>query len=230
MKKILLKVIPSHKVYVEPFVGSGALYFYKEPSQKEVISDLDSQLIRDYKLIKKISNPSRLLTNLDTITKLEKFISKRHNTPEALLTEAIIRRCNGFGGNYITNNTVYKPSNPFNKLKNIDKYQERMRNTSILLANYKDVLKKYDSVDTFFYLDPPYEDSDKLYENDKIDYSEMATILSKLKGKFLLSLNDSSNIRNIFKQFKQKRFMIKTLGNVGIGSNKTRKEILIYNY
>lgn len=44
----------------------------------------------------------------------------------------------------------------------------------------------------------------KIYVNSvssEMDYKEMAKLLSKIKGKFIISLNDGSNIRSIFKQF-----------------------------
>ena len=52
----IVKLLPDHKVYVEPFVGSGAVYFHKEPSSKEVINDLDKELISGYKLVKQVSS------------------------------------------------------------------------------------------------------------------------------------------------------------------------------
>ena len=50
-------------------------------------------------------------------------------------------------------------------LNNIDKYKERLKGTVILSEDYKSVIDKYDSKATFFYLDPPYENSKDLYNN-----------------------------------------------------------------
>lgn len=41
----LAELIPPHHSYVEPFFGSGALLFTKEPSDIETINDLDSDVI-----------------------------------------------------------------------------------------------------------------------------------------------------------------------------------------
>jgi DNA adenine methylase len=40
------------KVYVEPFGGSGAVLFAKEPSQIEVYNDLYSDLVNFYKVLR----------------------------------------------------------------------------------------------------------------------------------------------------------------------------------
>lgn len=231
----LLKKIPEHKTYVEPFVGGGALYFAKEPAEKEVINDLDKTLMRDYNLVKRSRDISKFPKQLNTIEKLQRFLSRKHTTPEEQLVEAMIRRCNGFGGRYITNKKVYHPSNPYTKLKKLEDYKQRLSNTIIKSADYKLILKQYDSNTTFFYLDPPYENSDGLYNDSSINLEELKTVLSKLKGKFLLSLNDSANVRRVFQGFKQQRFTLRLSGNVGKLSDRpdfkrTRKEILISNY
>ena len=59
----------------------------------------------------------------------------------------------------------------------------------------------------------------------------MADRLKKLKGKFLLSINDSAEIRETFKDFKIMGLAVKGGGqaNTDIGV-KIRKELFIKNY
>ena len=49
--KALISLFPAHRTYVEPFLGGGAVFFRKEPSEVEVINDLDGKLVADYRLI-----------------------------------------------------------------------------------------------------------------------------------------------------------------------------------
>jgi DNA adenine methylase len=226
LAKRIIKLIPEHSVYVEPFFGGGAVYFRKEPSEREVINDLDSDLIRDYKLLATIRS-REFPKSLNTVTKIQRFVDNPPNSQVADLTYAILTRCNGFGGQ--EGERMYTDSNPFSKLKKIDEYQERMKNTKLLNKDYRTVIKQYDSPDTFFYLDPPYEDSADLYEEGSMDYEDMRKRLDKVKGKWLLSINNSKYIRDVFKGYTMKRILVKAKSNNIIGG-KNRTELLIANY
>ena len=41
--KTLLRLIPSHRVYVEPFAGGATLFFAKEPSEVEILNDINGR-------------------------------------------------------------------------------------------------------------------------------------------------------------------------------------------
>ncbi|MFB9994102.1 DNA adenine methylase [Deinococcus oregonensis] len=47
--------LPEHDVYVEPFFGSGAVFFHKEPARVEIINDLDSNVITAFRVIREQS-------------------------------------------------------------------------------------------------------------------------------------------------------------------------------
>lgn len=49
--KDLVKNIPDHHTYVEPYFGSGALFFNKQPSDIETINDLDSDVTNLFRCI-----------------------------------------------------------------------------------------------------------------------------------------------------------------------------------
>jgi hypothetical protein len=51
-----------------------------------------------------------------------------------------------------------------------------------------------------------------------------------VKGKWLMSINDSPNIRRIFKGYFYKAFVVKAKNKVGSIGSKDRKELLISNY
>ena len=69
--------------------------------------------------------------------------------------------------------------------------------------DYKDIFKLYDSESTFFYLDPPYYKKEFLYEGCKnytTDFHiELKNEIVKLKGKFALSYEDCTFIRELYK-------------------------------
>ena len=231
---LLISYFPDdYTIYVEPFVGSGAVYWKKKPTAKEIINDLDSKLIQDYRLLKNTAD-RRFRKDMDTVPEIQAFVDKTPRTDADKLAHGVVSRCNRWMGK--ETGDIYRPSNPYNKLRNIDAYQERMKNTKIENMSYEKVIQKYDSPTTFFFLDPPYEETKatgKLYEHGGMtfDFQKMRDVLSKVKGKWLLTINDSPNIRSIFKGFYYRPLTVfaKSMVKGTIGS-KDRKELIIANY
>jgi len=61
MAKLLCRLIPPHRVYVEPFAGGAALFFAKKPSPIEVLSDIDCRLIEFYRTVRELDSLDELL-------------------------------------------------------------------------------------------------------------------------------------------------------------------------
>ena len=92
------------------------------------------------------------------------------------------------------------------------------------------VIKKYDGKNTFMFIDPPYESSDNLYKDDSFSYEELARSLNGAKCKFMITLNDSKNIRTIFKGYKIRGYTVKAVSVLGRIAGKDRREVMITNY
>src|SRR4029077_3138670 len=89
--------------------------------------------------------------------------------------------------------------NPESLPQLLRKTHERLLHVQLECLPYQEILRKYDRDYTFFYLDPPYFDRPHYKFNfEEKDYRELADRLKKLKGKFLLSINDVPAIRRIF--------------------------------
>lgn len=238
MRNQIIPLIPNHKVYVEPFVGGGAIYWNKKPAELEVISDIDKALIDGYNDIKSANTTlSEYPEDLNTIEKLTQFLHKPNKTKEEKLTEKLIIANNGYSSHPVRKTLViYASTNPHTKTQKIDEYKQRMKNTIIKNQDYKQVIDDYDSEDTVFYLDPPYvandkHENNKMYKNNKMDFEELSNILSNIKGKFLLSINEHPVITGLFKKFKTRKLKLTT--NAGTTSRigrKPRVELLITNF
>lgn len=110
-------------------------------------------------------------------------------------------------------------------LKKINEIKNKVDHAIILNKSYEYVIEKYDSTDTFFYLDPPYDNSKGLYEHFEIDMNNLFNILDNIEGKFLLSFSNNKEVKTIFKKFDI--IKIKTFYE---STHKIKTEILIKNY
>ena len=90
-------------------------------------------------------------------------------------------------------------------------------------------IEKYDREHTFFYLDPPYWETEGYGVPFPFEqYERMADALRRIKGKAIVSLNDPPDIRRAFDGFE-----IDPCGityTVGGGKGADRKEVIIYSW
>ena len=56
----ILDNLPVHEIYLEPFFGSGAIFFNKEPARLETVNDLDGNVVNLFKVIRE--RPQELAT------------------------------------------------------------------------------------------------------------------------------------------------------------------------
>jgi DNA adenine methylase len=114
--------------------------------------------------------------------------------------------------------------------KDLKNYQYKLLKASILNKDFREVIKEYDAEDSFFYLDPPYSKNLKYwnYGLPFITNKELATALESIKGKFLMSYDDTEENREVFKDFNIEE--IQTLYAVKSKGNKIVCEIIISNF
>ena len=44
--------IPKHRNYVEPFLGSGAIFFNKKPAYLEILNDMDGDVVNFFRVLR----------------------------------------------------------------------------------------------------------------------------------------------------------------------------------
>src|ERR1035437_4759118 len=119
--------------------------------------------------------------------------------------------------------------NPERIPKLIENTARRLQNAQIESLPYEQVIRKCDRPSTFFYLDPPYYGK-KLYQFnfEKEDFEQLAGILSRLKGKFILSLNDVPEVRRIFAQFQMQQIQLAYSAQRKVGARFC--EVIVKNF
>ena len=234
LKDAIIKLIPKHNIYVEAFVGGGAVFFGKEPSEKEVVNDLDADIFHVYSDMK---TDGEKMINKDFKPSREKFNRLKNQKTFNSKTERLYRNLylsrNSFRGNrrsYIGEKSEKEKehANVGLQYKNTD-FKDRLKDVKITNKDWKRLINKYDSKDTFFYLDPPYSTAsdNKDYEYNDVTIDELYDTLKNIKGKFLLSYDHNKEIKNKFKGFRVRT--VKTTYNP-MGAPINKKEYLISNY
>ena len=122
------------------------------------------------------------------------------------------------------------------KLKN-DYYREHIdRITFIENMDFQDVVEKYDSPTTYFYMDPPYYKTEDYYSNHMFTiqtHQRLATCLQNIQGKFSLSYYEFPQLLEWFPKdqyrWETKEFPKSAAARKDTAQNKG-VELLIMNY
>ncbi len=202
-----------HKIYAEPFVGMGGVFLQREHKPKsEVINDVNKELVTFFRVLSR-HYPQFMDTLKFQICSRADFERLQHTDPETLTdleraARFLYLQRIAFGGKSYNQTFGVSPDRPsrfdVNKLTPLlADLNERMNSVVIECLPYLEFIEKYDSPETLFYLDPPYFGTETIYglNFSRNDFAVLAEALGKLKGRFLLSINDRPEIREIFSSF-----------------------------
>lgn len=244
-KKLLAKTIVPiiekipHNIYCEPFVGMGGIFFRRTKRPKcEAINDINNELVNMFRMVERFPDYLADMLKFKICSRAE--FKRMLATPPLLLTELeravrfLYLQKTAFGGKVRSQAFGVDLSRVrFSSKRVIPQIQalhERLSNVYIECLPYAEFIKRYNRVDTLFYLDPPYWNCENDYGKGtfcKADFDELAKLLKGIKGKFILSINDVPEIRQIFKAFYIKE--VQTTYTVGTQSGKQAAELLISN-
>ncbi len=203
------------KYFIDIFGGSGTVLLNIDSGNK-VYNDKDPELANLFKVIK-YSYPE-LNSMLMKITKTkETFLNyyenkiaidfPRDNVYSAFLT--FYKYNVSFGGMGETYNTREKSiyTNLVRKIDLLDHIKMEIKKWTVENRDYAYILKKYDSEDAFFYLDPPYPGKNWYNFNfTHEDFIQLKKLLMEISGKYLLNFYAGEEIEKLFgnPSFKRK--------------------------
>ena len=241
LAKTIINKIPEHTCYVEVFSGAASVFFAKEASVVEVINDLDNDLVTLYRSIK--HHPEELYRQFKFSLVARSEFEREQEVNAETLTDIqraaryLYLQKNSFGGHVVGQrfgtNTTGKPRLNLLTLENtIEEAWKRLIHVVIECKDFRDLIPRYDRPHSFFFLDPPYWNIPGYkYDFAEQDFLDLVEILRKLKGKFLMTINDTPEIREIFKGFVIEETTLKYTCCLSAKSRaKIRLELLISNY
>ena len=238
----IIPLMCEHTCYCEVFAGGAWLLFKKEPSQAEIINDINEELVTLYRVIKHHLEEFIRYFKYILIAR-DEFERFRDENPETLtdIQRAvrfyyIVKTCYGA--------RVHKPtfgvSTSGHPRLNLLRIEEEMSAAHLSLQRvvierlpYQEMITRYDRSHTLFYIDPPYYGCEDYYGNGIFsveDFTTLRKLLANIDGKFIMSINDVPEIRELFRGFEIMEVSTKySVGNAG-QRQKSVKELLIANY
>ena len=216
-KRIVARIaeIP-HVTYAEAFVGMGGVFLRRASRPRaEVINDRGRDVANLFRILQR-HYPQFLEVlrfQLTTRAEFERLLATRADTLTDLERAArfLYLQRTAFGGRVSGQTFGVSRERPgrFN-LTTLEPMLEdlhaRLAGVVIECLDFGEFIRRYDGPGTLFYLDPPYWGSEDDYGRALFapeDFARLADQLAGIKGRFLLSINDVPEIREIFSAFVQ---------------------------
>ncbi|TSE07697.1 DNA adenine methylase [Aquimarina algiphila] len=241
----ILKLIPEHSLYCEPFVGGAAVFFAKEPSEVEVINDLNGDIVNFYQVCKlQFSKLQKLIQATPHSRKLHSEAANILKDPSekdkikrawAIWVQTNMSFSSRIYGGYAyerksggTTRTILNKKNRFTI-----EICERLDQVDIECNDALKVIESRDTKESFFYIDPPYFNSDMGHYGGYTikDFEALLKLLRTIKGKFLLSSYPSEILDKYTK--KKKWFTHSLEQTISVTKNnrdKKKIEVFTANY
>lgn len=205
-----VKLIPEHHSYVEPYFGSGAVFFHKEPSDIETINDLDSDVVNLFQCVQE--NPEKIASLVySTPFSREVYDKQFSNSKDGQAEADPYKKALGFlircwmGHGFRTNGykfgwkndvqgreKMYALCNWVRLPEWVIECVERLRHVQIENRPALEVISRFDYSNVFMYIDPPYvmstrSGSQYKYEMNDKDHAELLDFLVSTKAKVMIS-------------------------------------------
>ncbi|MEW6064621.1 MAG: DNA adenine methylase [Bacillota bacterium] len=198
----IIQYLPKHTTYLEPFFGSGAVFFRKKPSKVETINDIDGDVCNLFRVIRERPEELARLIYWTPWSRDEYYASyEKTGDPLEDARRFLVRSWQAFG---------FKPSDRTGWRSNIKDLNgnigswgfklpqtilqcaERLKGVQIENQSALKVIKRYSQPGVFIYADPPYPlgtRSNRMYSHEMTDsdHVELLDTLDKHPGPVLLS-------------------------------------------
>lgn len=236
----IVERLPEHRTYCEPFGGGGWVLFRKPESGVEILNDINKDLVTLYRCIK--HHLTALIEQFRWMLVAREEFTRFVETPPDTLTD--IQRAArfyyinkaSFGAKMV--NPTFGAASTTRPRLNLLRLEEELSAAHLRLSRvliecrpYGQIIERFDKPETLFYLDPPYWDCEAVYGKGifgKEDFQTLADLLSVIHGRFILSINDTPEIRAIFGAFRLEE--VRTTYSISAGKTSSVGELLVSNF
>lgn len=244
ISKFIAHIPNEMEMYLEPFIGGGAVFFYLRPN-KSVINDVHKELIDFYTSIKQ-GHTKKIYdfmkqhpNNEDTYYKVRNYTST--NALENAKRFYYLRKtC--FRG-MLRYNKKGEFNIPFGRYKNYNfediinkNYEILLKKTEIYNKGFEYIFKNYNSSKNFMFLDPPYDSKFTDYgycSFGKAEHNKLAECFKNTNIRCLMVIGKTKFIEDLYEGYivdeYDKKYRFK-LHSGRIGNEINNKHLIIKNY
>ncbi|MFD1770883.1 DNA adenine methylase [Sphingobacterium suaedae] len=243
----IIPLFPQHDTYVEPFVGGGAVFWAKRPSEVEIINDYNRELINFYEVCQNEFIELEKMVRISLHSRSHHAdASVMYNNPHlftriqrawavwVLSSQSFSSMLDGTWGYDIAKGTT---SRKISRKRDsfTEDYAIRLQNVQIENTDALRVIRSRDSENSFHYCDPPYFNSDCGHYDgySEEDFENLLKTLASIKGKFLMSSYPSKILSDYTKgngwQVRTVEQSVSVANGTG-SPGKKKIEVLTANY
>jgi DNA adenine methylase len=205
-----IEAVP-HVCYAEPFIGMGGVFLRRGSRvESEAINDWSRDVATLFRVVQR--HPQALFDEIGWRTaSRDDFVRLAKADPDGLTDiERAARFCflqyNAYGGKPKGASFGRSPLrrsrwDPARIEAHLREVSRRLAGVVIDRLPYDDFIRRWDRPSTLFYCDPPYWGCEDYYGKGlwgRDDFARLAAALKAVQGRFILSINDRPEIREMF--------------------------------
>lgn len=212
----IVSLMPAHKVYVEPCLGAGAVFFAKAPTEHEILNDLNGSIVTFFRMLRE--RPDELIRLCEATPYARAELVEANHEEDGLDDLERARRWwvavnqsfnktgrwnNGFSASAAAGSGEAKTTK--RRLERLHLVDARLRDAVIECRPAAELIDVFDGPATVFYVDPPYVGSSRtnqstayLREMTDDDHRDLAARLGAAKGTVLVSGYESGLYAELF--------------------------------
>lgn len=227
--KWIVSQMPPHRVYVEPFCGSAAVFFRKPPAEIETLNDLNLQVVNFFKVLREQPDELIRAIALTPYARDEYLLAHEHvDDPIEMARRFYVLSFQSFGGHrgsgwrrLIRIGRGSSLTAEWSRLDGLLAAAHALKGAQIENKNALDLIRECDSSDTLFYVDPPYLPETRsgngkhryAHEMDAVQHRELADVLHSVRGMVLISGYRSALYDELFSDWRRLEKTTTTNGN-----------------
>ena len=203
-----------HDTYAEPFVGMGGVFLRRRSKPRaEVINDASGDVANLFRILQRhyVAFLDELRFGITSRREFERLTAANPATLTDLERAArfLYLQRTAFGGKVDGRSfgVSYGAPGRFDVTKLqplLEAVHERLAGVVIEQLGYGDFIARYDRPGVLFFLDPPYWGSEGYYGEalfSRADFELLRGLLERLQGRFVLTINDVAETRELFARF-----------------------------